>query len=721
MEFISMRIKVKKIDGPRMFDDPIRTELEIFLNPPKENLRSEATTSATPLIFAAASISTDIQVTGSEQNAIKLLSTQHALRNGNRLIYAGEKTEVSQAHAQGLNVSLEEEDRATMAPYYNFSSKVGSLIDFVITYDNEIFFTSGKERQEKQLMQTYGTLLKAVGCMQLDKKVTVEGVEVTYEKLEERIKYISVHNASFTAHPDNIAVSLFVLKQLGLDLGETKVVIPNKSSKWIDKTNPDCQINVRGEIKEASFFLDERRFPAAKAIAEKIDLTILDKMTALFYAIDDEILSQGSEKIVKEVELEKSLLKLTIIKLICCDLFQNKQEKTNLGEVLRQRKLQGENTASNQYFTINKIINSFKESHIDVSFLTQEIIFLLAYKLQKGNLTVFEKKGLDTWLESTDTIPGRCFDLEDENFPALIRFYDENPVKTCVVLLKDYVKGEGLLGMIRRIFSGAWNRNYKDPVNKVLAMDKNKEFPDNVNMGHIFTRLRESGLIFSFDAPNKSRLRKILLFCAHLNGEREGLEQLIESSFVFFPPYPKSRFSFFQMRRQDQVYSRGTQVTDEVGNASHGEAMVDASVWRTADELQLDVNVTQQTSANTTHDGSFELNEESVQYRQSTSPGEASFVSGVSDSGSLNDQDQISDKTTVDSDAESKPFIKHLELPQHSRPSSFISSKSSHSRSPSLCFVSAAGSRVDSISANERELDGSDEEPLRSQSFPASL
>ena len=34
-----MRIKVKKIDGPRMFDDPIRTELEIFLNLPKENVR----------------------------------------------------------------------------------------------------------------------------------------------------------------------------------------------------------------------------------------------------------------------------------------------------------------------------------------------------------------------------------------------------------------------------------------------------------------------------------------------------------------------------------------------------------------------------------------------------------------------------------------------------------------------------------------------------------
>jgi hypothetical protein len=710
MEFISMRIKVKRIDGPRTFDDPIRTELEIFLNPPKENLTSEATTSATPLMSAVASTSTDIQVTGSEQNIIKLLSTQHVLRNGNRLIYAGEKT----------NVRSEEEDKATMAPYYNFSSKVGSLVDFVITGDNEIFFTSGKERQEKQLMQTYGTLLKAVGCMQLDKKVTVEGVGVTYEKLEERIKYISVHNTSFTVHPDNIAVSLFVLKQLGLDLGETKVIIPNESSKWIDKTNPDCQINVRGEIKEAFFYLDERRFPAAKAIAEKIDLTILDKMTALFYVIDDEILSQGSEKIVKEVELEKSLLKLTIIKLIRRDLFQNKQEKTNLGEILRQRELQGENTASNQYFTINKIINSFKESHIDVSFLTQEIIFLLAYKLQKGNLTVFEKKGLDTWLESTDTIPGRCFDLEDENFSALIRFYDENPVKTCVVLLKDYVKGEGLLGMIRRIFSGAWNRNYKDPVNKVLAMDKNKELPDNVNMGHIFTRLRESGLIFSFDAPNKSRLRKILLFCAHLNGEREALEQLIASSFVFFPPSPEPRFSFFQMRRQGQVYSRGSQVTDEVGNAFHGE-MVDASVLRTADESELDVNVTQQTSANTTDDGLLKPNEESVQCRQRTSPGEASFVSGVSDSSSLNDQDKISDKTTVDSDAESKPFIKHLELTQYSGPSSFISSKSSHSRSPSLCFVSAAGSRVDSTSANEEEVDGSDEESLRSQSFLASL
>lgn len=715
MEFIPMRIKVKRIDEPRL-DDPIRTALETFLNPVKENLELEATTSATPLMSAAASTSTDTQAIGSKKNIIKCLSEQHALRDKNRLIYGCEKNEGSQLHAQGSNISLKVEDKATVVPYYKFARGT-SFVEFAITYDNKIFFASGAGVGERQRIQTYGTLLKAVGCMQLDKKVTLEGTEVPYEKVEEIIKYISVHNTGFTAHPDNIAVSLFVLRQLGLDLSATKVIVPNKLAKRVSETNPDCRIDIQGEIKEAGFYLDERRFPAAKAMASGTELTIPDKMAELFYSIDDEILSKRNEKIIKEVERERMLLKLTIIKLIRRELFprdEKDEEETNLGEVLMQGSLQEENTANSHYVAINKIIHSFKENHIDLAFLSQEILYLLSFKLQKGGLIEVEKKALDTWLASIEKIPGRRFDLADKNFHAWIRFYDETPVKTCIALLKDYSKGEGLLGMVMRLLSGAWNRNYKDPVNKVLSMDKNKEFPDNMDITYLFERLKESGLIFNPDASSKSRLRKILLFCAHLQGERAGLEQLIASSLVFFPPYPKSRFSFFRIDRQasDGMYRRLTQVTDDIGNASHGETMVDASAWPTADESELERNMTQQTSANTTLDESFELNEEPAQYRQST-PREASFLGGVSDSSCLSDK--ITEKTTVESDSEDKLSLREQGSPPYSRPSSVLSGR--HSRSPSLYFVSASSSHVGCVSPNELEEADNSDEPSSSESF----
>ncbi len=720
MEFIPMHIKLKRIDESRMFDDPIKIALETFLNPLNENLELEATTSATPLIFAAVPTSMDIQVTEGEskKNIIKLLSEQLALRNINRLIYTHEKTEVLQAHSQGLNINLEEGDKATVAPYSKSASGIG-FVEFAITYDNQIFFAAGEGGAEKQHIPAYGTLLKAVGCMQLDEKVIIEGGDVTYEKVENIIKYISVHNTFFAVHPDNIAVSLFVLEQLGLDLSASKVIVPNKSAKLIHEIKPDCCLNIRGEIQEASFYLDERRFPGAKVMARETNLTILDKMTELFYSIDDEILSKRSEKIIKEVELEKYLLKLNIIKLIRRDLFSKEEEATNLDEVLIQSKLQVENTTNNQYVAINKIINSFKESHIDLSFLTQEILYLLSFKLQKGGLTDVEKEGLDTWAALSKSMPARRFDLEDKNFYSLIRFYDENPIKTCMALLKDYAKGEGWFGAIVRIFSGAWNRHYKDSVNKVLLMDKNKEFPDNLNIDHIFARLVESGLVFKSDAANKSRLRKILLFCARLNGEEESLKQSVApSQIIFFPPYvePTARFSFLQGWRQAShpMYSREPQALAGVGNTFHAEAMVDASTWRATDE---DANVTQQTSMNTTQDESFEGNGELPAYRQDISPGEASFALGVSDSSSLNEP--ASEKMTLDSDAENKLLTKTEGSPPSSRPDNFINRN--HSRSPSLYFVSAPSSYTGFFPPNAQEKADSSDEPLYPESFSASL
>ncbi len=712
MEFIPMRIKVKRIDEP-LFEDPIRAELEAWLNPSKEIPALEATNPTTPLMPISASATVDSQAMGNKQNIIKLLSEQHALRQFNRLIYTREKAEESQIHTPSLNVNLEVADKTAAAPYYKFADGT-NFVEFAITYDNKIFFTSGEERDKKQLIQTYGTLLKAVGCMQLDKKVTIEGIDVTYAKLEEIVKYISVHNPSFTAHSDNIAVSLFVLKQLGLDLNATKVIVPNKSAKWAHEINPDCLITIRGEIKDANFYLDERRFPGAKAIASETKLTVLDKITELFHSIDDEILSKRSEKVIKEVELEKILLKLTIIKLIRRALFPKEEEETDLDEVLIQRKLQGENTANNQYVAINKIIHSFEESHIELSFLNQEILYLLSFKLQKGGLSEVEKEGLDRWIASVESIPARRFDLDDKSFQSWIRFYDENPIKTSIALLKDYSKGEGFFGMLMRILSGAWNRNYKDPVNKVLSIDKNQEFPDNMDMSYLFERLRESGLLFNPDASSKSRLRRILLFCAHLNGEREDLEQLMASSLVFFPPYPKPRFSFFSIGRYTSygVQNQSTQVMDEIGSASHAEAMVDASAWATTDELESDLNMTQETSVNTTYDESFDPNEQAAQYEQSD-------PKKVAGSGSSGLNDPIIEKAKPESGAEKKIFTGQAGSSPRSRSGSF--SNTGHSRSPSLYSVSAPSSQVDRVSPNEQQGTDNTDEPLCSESFRASL
>lgn len=299
--------------------------------------------------------------------------------------------------------------------------------------------------------------------------------------------------------------------------------------------------------------------------AEK-KLTFFDRIVELFYIIDDEVLSKRNKRLIKDVHEEKKLLKLNLIKLFNCneELIDNtkkeiKKVETESGlgkeeinqpssslqanaEQNFQPPVNSEEATTgsfNDYLqAIKASIQFFKEKNIDLSFLAFEINMILAYLL-KNSLTSEEKDQLNELMVLT-RIPGRELDLE--NIPDYINFYEQDPIKTCIALLKNYSKGEGCLGIIHRFFSGAWKRNYKDPVNKFLSIYKKNELPDNITICDIYEKLRDQGLLFNFDAESKSSLRKILLFCAKLNNEEESLLHLIVNcSLTSFPPLDQDR------------------------------------------------------------------------------------------------------------------------------------------------------------------------------------
>lgn len=485
----------------------------------------------------------------SQQNIKVYLSDLENLRKENQLVYG--KKIGKQGLGLGLGLGLANPGKQSEYPLFKKALKSTLLfnfhkerdiqtgaVEFALTYDNKIFIVANSEHSVNNLYKmAQGTLLKAVGCIQIGNVKINENVNgfLNSKILEGRIEYISVYNAFFEVPQDNIAVSLFALQKLGIDLSGTKVVIPNNNAPFI-KFISGCNITVRGELQNVDYYLNETRFPRAKAVAEK-QLTFIDKLIELFCCIDDEILNKRNKELIGEIYQEKELLKLNLIKLFnCAEEYINetgkKAKKTKTvaepAEFINQPstsssvnnftikiKVNTEATAEsfNDYWqAIKKGIKFLEEKNLDFNFLIHEINMLLAYILQ-NSLTTEEKNHLEELERSTTTaqkIPGRGLDVEA--ISTYIKFYEQDPIKTCMALLKDYSKGDGWTGVICRFFTGAWNRNYKESVNKFLSIYNKDDLPDNITICDIYTELKDSGLIFNFDAESRSSLRKILFF-----------------------------------------------------------------------------------------------------------------------------------------------------------------------------------------------------------------
>lgn len=599
-----MPIKLKNIPAIDPFD-PLQKHLESILSPSKEKMeyaakRLKAACIATELIkkntetpekkakdadplktdeakdklkvLSTITNKTQVNLEIQQQSIKEYLSKQDELRKENQLVYG---KSLRNSNLIGLGLGLAENHDKSNGVFYKkkllstdtytyLSDRYGmqGTVEFGITYDNKIFILPKFNGViiDNLYRMAQGVFLKAVGCIQIGYREIEESMvngDIYPKILEGQVKYISVYNSFFDVPEDNIAVSLFVLKQLGIDLTDTRVVIPNDEAPLISRSS-DCNITIHGTIKKASYYLNETRFSGAKALAEKTT-RFFDKITELFCAIDDEILLKRNKKLIKDSYEEKELLKLNVIKLFnCTEAFIKDTEKNrtdlskNINQSLSSFSLQAiteKNSVSvttakeatpgtfNDYWqAIKASMQFFKEKNIDLRFLTFEINMILAYLLQ-NSLPSEEKNQLKEWISSA-RIPGRGLDVEA--VPNYIKFYKHDPIKTCIVLLQDYSKGSGWQGMIHRFFSGAWKRNYKDVVNKFLSIYHKNELPDNLTICGIYNKLKELGLLFNIDAENKSSLRKILLFCAKLNNEEESLLPLIVNQ--SFSSFDSSRF-----------------------------------------------------------------------------------------------------------------------------------------------------------------------------------
>lgn len=507
----------------------------------------------------------------SQQTIKDYLSALDNIRKENQLVYGKKNEKQNLSLGLGLGLVNPEDSQHPLFKKALTSTLLSSFqiervmrmgaIEFGLTYDNKIFVVSKLEDPANNLYRmAQGTLLKAVGCIQIGKIKVRENIDGSPQPklLTGQVEYISIYNAFFEVPPDNIAISLFALKRLGVDLSSTKVLVPSDKAPSMEFLNPfsGCHITIRGEIKNAAYYLNEARFSEAKALAEK-KLTFLDKLIELFCSIDDEILIKRDKNCIKDIYDKKELLKLNLIKLFnCAEEGINEVEKkdknkavmkstvlisppsTSAHSVGNPTNLTVESNVNIQnstesfidyYQHMKSSIAFFKGKNVDLNFLIYEINMILAYLFQ-NSLIPKEKNQLEEWI-ITKKMPGRGLDAE--NIPSYIQFYDQNPVKTCIALLKDYSKETGWVGGIYRFFSGAWNRNYKNPVNKFLSTHRKNELPDNLTICAIYNKLREAGLIFNWDAESKSSLRKVLLFCAKLNNEEEALCHLLGASLHF--------------------------------------------------------------------------------------------------------------------------------------------------------------------------------------------
>jgi hypothetical protein len=669
-----MPIKFRRIPPEKAFSDPINEHLKRVLSLSKEKTdyaerklkaachAAELTKQNTPVPEKIASTSASMKSSDDKDNLVQSFVTSGVtqaskeakkniheylleldkLRKENQLVYGKKRPEEPNL---SLGLGLADDQTKTQDTLYKrtlfstyaytyygeqYAMRRGA-VEFGLTYDNKVFIVPLSEGLSANNLyrMAQGTLLKAIGCIQTSQQVEIENTEnpgITDQREREgQVKYISVYSPFFAVETDNIAVSLFALQQLGMDLSQTQVVIPNDKASFINHLKADCSINIHGEIQSAAYYLNEDRFPGAKKLAET-QLTLQDKLTELCHSIDDEVLAKRNKKIIENIEGEKVLLKKNLIQfLLQVEKFKensdkkdttsaqtsSKEEPTSSQNIEQRDNIMSKshvnieestNSINESYYSMNASIQLFKENNIDLTFLSHEINVLLAYILQNG-LKPEEKSQCEKWCIGQETIPSRLLDME--NISSHIKFYEQDPIKTCIALLKDYSKGDGWLGVMRRFFSGAWNRNYKDPVNKILSAHNKNELPDNINICRIYEELKESGLMFNYDADSKSSLRKILLFCAKLNDEEKALFELINSSFMPFPPYqssgsadndsplpsPDETGEHCKSNASRRAHDRRA-LTGEAGNASRRKVIVEAtarslewaSAWRTQDE-----------------------------------------------------------------------------------------------------------------------------------------
>ena len=264
--------------------------------------------------FSSSSSSSSLE---NHSQEIELKLFLHEMARGRKkceLIFGHKKgTDSSQAKRLGV------EDAETMPGCYkrNLGDTItrgpGGWSEFVITYDNkfilnytdnEIATATAAEKHKFDFTQQtmgYGTFLKAAGKIQ----VTSEGKII-----------ISPFSEYLELGWDYLPIILFVLREKGVLAIQEDILIADEQGAIICVPEINLINKVRSPEKILPFYLNESRFPLAKAIAENKELDVAGVLSKLFLNIDDSILSAGNKKDVSELLTKRNHLKTATLNLL---------------------------------------------------------------------------------------------------------------------------------------------------------------------------------------------------------------------------------------------------------------------------------------------------------------------------------------------------------------------------------------------------------------------
>ncbi|MES2141483.1 MAG: DUF5617 domain-containing protein [Pseudomonadota bacterium] len=458
-------------------------------------------------LLATPAASSTAQESADEKKDLSLFLKEIVdFRIKNQLIYGNKERVDSQADKQwGVGASK-------TAGYYlrDLKSTIireeGGWCEFVITYDNKIILNNSIKSAEGHLKFNHlsmgcGTFLKAAGRLKIeDGKLTIWPSS----------EYLELGSA-------NINIILFVLHIEGFPVENIDIFDEKRGSmSWIGDDG----------VNEFFLLLDETYFPLAKAIAENKKVSIQSSLSELFLDIDDEILSTRSQKLIKTMNVNRAELKADIIELL---LLMTEDASEQDKEINDEKATNAVGQAIQCYKKIEGAIQVFKLQNIDLSFINKEVFswffYLKQLQLQISELEIEDTKKLLVEelaeverslkkIKASSTVPQR-FKESHEVVTPFIKFYNENPFKTCIRLLYDYTKG----GAIKRFLSGAWNRHHIQAVTQFLKKYETCQLADNHSIQAIYQELFGVTNGLNENTDKRGTLYARLLFCAALANE----------------------------------------------------------------------------------------------------------------------------------------------------------------------------------------------------------
>ena len=379
--------------------------------------------------------------------------------------------------------------------------------EFVITYDNKIILNNSIKNAENSLVFNHlsmgcGAFLKAAGRLKIE-----DGRLIIWPSSE----YLELGSA-------NINIILFVLHMEEFPVEKIDIFDEKRGSM-------SC-IGDSG-VNEFFFDSDDTYFPLAKAIAENKKVSIQSSLSELCLEIDDEILSTRSQKLIETMNVNRAKLKADIIELFFLMAEDASEQKDK--EVNSERATNAVGQAIECYKKIEETIQVFKLQNIDLSFINKEIFswffYLKQLQIQISELEIEDDKKLPVEelaeverslkkIKASSIVPQRFKESQEVATP-FIKFYNENPFKTCISLLYNYTKG----GAIKRFLSGAWNRHHIQAVTQFLKKYEACQLADNHSIQAIYQQLFGVTNGLNEYTGKRGTLYARLLFCAKLANE----------------------------------------------------------------------------------------------------------------------------------------------------------------------------------------------------------